>query len=299
MSAPVPPFAVGQYTTAKLSFAEDLEAYRAAGAQGVGIDVGLKLGGREQADPADLELLRRSGLRATFVFLPVPSILPMTVMPSGDVDDPGARVEAMCRAVRGLVAFDPISFVLTTGPVGEHEPARAREIAVDGLARVARAAADVGAKVAIEPMHASIAAEYSWITSLPAAAELLDEVDEPNTGIMFDIWHLWDTPGLLEEIGRNAGRIVGVHVDDWRDPTRSWCDRALPGDGIADTARILGALDDAGYDGWYELEIFSDDGSYGNDFEDSLWRLDPVDLVRSGREKFEAAWRDRRSPASS
>ena len=292
----IPRFSVGEYTTPGLSFAQDLDAYRAAGAQGIGIDAGLKLGGREQADPADLDLLRRSGLRTTFLFPPVPSVLPMTPMGLGD-DDPGARVEAMCRAVVGLAAFEPISFVFVTGPLGNYEPAHAREIAVEGLRRVARTAADVGARIALEPMHSSIAADYSWITSLSGAAELLDDIGEPNAGILFDIWHLWDTPGLLEEINRHAKRIIGVHVDDWRDPTRNWCDRVLPGDGIADTAGILGALDDAGYAGWYELEVFSDDGRFGNEWDDSLWRLDPVELLRSGREKFEAAWRGRRQRA--
>ena len=288
-----PSFSVGEYTTPGLSFAEDLEAYRRGGADGIGIDTALKLGGRERPEPAELAAFRESGLRATFVFPPVPSVLPLPLMPGG-ADDPRSRVEAMCRSVRGLAAFEPISFVCVTGPAGGYEPEHAREIAVDGLRAVARAAADVGAQVAIEPMHRSIAAEYSWITTLADAVALLDDVGEPNTGIMFDVWHLWDTPNLLAEIRRHAHRFVGVHVDDWREPTRSWCDRALPGDGIADVAGILGALDESGYAGWYELEVFSDDGRFGNDFADSLWKLDPVELVRSGREKFERAWRNRR-----
>ena len=288
-----PPFSVGEYTTPGLSFAEDLDVYRKGGADGIGIDAGLKLGGREQADAADLEALRESGLKATFVFPPVPSVLPMTLIVLGE-DDPATRIDAMCRSVRGLAAFEPISYVCVTGAVGDYEPEHARELAVNGLAKVARAAADVGAQIAIEPMHSSIAAEYSWITTVPDAVALLDDIGEPNTGILFDVWHLWDTPDLLVEIARHAHRFIGVHIDDWRDPTRNWCDRVLPGDGIADIAGILGALDESGYDGWYELELFSDDGRFGNDYEDSLWKLDPVELVRAGREKFEQAWRERR-----
>jgi len=289
----LPRFSVGEYTTPGLTFAEDLGAYRRAGADGIGIDAGLKLQGREVPSAADLELWRESGLEVTFVFPPVPSVLPMTVMALGE-DDPDARVDAMCRSVRGLAAFEPISFVCVTGPQGSLELERARELAVGGLRQVARAAADVGAIVAIEPMHASIAADYSWITNIPDAVALLDDIGEPNTAIMFDVWHLWDTPDLFAQIRRHADRFVGVHVDDWRDPTRNWCDRALPGDGIADLAGVLGALDEGGYSGWYELEIFSDDGRFGSDFPDSLWKLDPVELVRSGREKFERAWQNRR-----
>jgi sugar phosphate isomerase/epimerase len=289
----LPRFSIGEYTTPGLSFAEDLATYRQGGADGIGIDAGLKLQGREQATAADLEILRESGLEVTFVFPPVPSVLPMTLIALGE-NDPTARINAMCRSVRGLAAFEPISFVCVTGPQGSLELDHARELAVDGLRQVARAAADVGAIVAIEPMHVSIAADYSWITNIPDAVALLDDIGEPNTGIMFDVWHLWDTPDLLAEIRRHAHRFVGVHVDDWRDPTRNWCDRVLPGDGIADIAGILGALAQSGYTGWYELEIFSDDGRFGDDYADSLWKLDPVELVRSGREKFERAWQNRR-----
>jgi sugar phosphate isomerase/epimerase len=289
----LPLFSIGEYTTPGLSFAQDLDAYRKGGADGIGIDAGLKLGGREQATAEDLKILRASALKATFVFPPVPSVLPMTLIALG-AGDPATRIEAMCRSVRGLVALEPISFVCVTGPRGGLELEHARELAVAGLRKVARAAADVGATIAIEPMHASIAADYSWITSIPDAVALLDDIGEPNTGIMFDVWHLWDTPDVLGEIRRHSHRFVGVHVDDWRDPTRNWCDRVLPGDGIADLAGILGALDESGYRGWYELEIFSDDGRFGNDYADSLWKLDPVELVRSGREKFERAWQNRR-----
>jgi sugar phosphate isomerase/epimerase len=297
-SKPAPALSVGEYTTPGLSFAEDLRVYREGGAQGIGIDTDLKLGGREIADAEDLARFRDSGLTATFVFPPVPSVLPLTEMPSGDDTDPDERIDAMCRAMRGLAVFEPVSFVCVTGPAGDYGQERAREIAVKGLQKVARAAAEVGATLAIEPMHSSIAAGYSFINTVPDAVALLDDIGEPNTGIMFDIWHLWDTPGLLDDIAGHAHRFVGVHVDDRRDPTRSWCDRSLPGDGIADLGGILGALDASGYDGWYELEIFSDDGRFGQDFEDSLWKLEPVDLVRAGVEKFERAWEERRLPGN-
>ena len=43
---------------------------------------------------------------------------------------------------------------------------------------------------------------------------------------------------------------------------------------------MLRALNDGGYDGWYELEVMSDDGRNGNQFADSLWEWDPVELIR-------------------
>ena len=46
----------------------------------------------------------------------------------------------------------------------------------------------------------------------------------------------------------------------------------LPGDGIADLAAMLGALDAAGWDGLYDLEIFSDNGTFGTAYRIALGR---------------------------
>jgi hypothetical protein len=43
--------------------------------------------------------------------------------------------------------------------------------------------------------------------------------------------------------------------------------------------RLLGALKTAGYDGWYNLEVLSDNGLFRNSYADSLWNV----AHRSGR----------------
>ncbi|MES1248623.1 MAG: TIM barrel protein, partial [Actinomycetota bacterium] len=90
-----------------------------------------------------------------------------------------------------------------------------------------------------------------------------------------------------------ADRFAGVHVNDWREPTRGWADRVLPGEGAADLPAILGALDRAGWDGYYDLEIFSDNGAFGAAYDDSLWDIDPTDLARRARECFIRCWQER------
>ena len=116
-------------------------------------------------------------------------------------------------------------------------------------------------------------------------------------GIQFDVWHLWNAKDVLDEIPRYAHLIAGVHVSDWREPTRGWADRVLPGDGSVDLPAILGALDDAGWDGFYDLEIFSDNGTFGSVYPDSLWDLDAAELARRGRDAFFHTWSKRRVPA--
>jgi sugar phosphate isomerase/epimerase len=135
------------------------------------------------------------------------------------------------------------------------------------------------------------------LNTLGDAAQFLEEVGSDAVGIQFDVWHLWNMPGLLEEIPRHAQLIAGVHVSDWREPTRGWADRVLPGDGAADLSAILGVLEDVGWDGFYDLEIFSDNGAFGSAYPDSLWDLDAAELARRGRDAFINTWSKGRVPA--
>jgi sugar phosphate isomerase/epimerase len=64
-------------------------------------------------------------------------------------------------------------------------------------------------------------------------------------------------------------------------------DRVLPGDGTIDIAAMVRALEKGGFSGWWDLEVFSDDGRDGNDFPDSVWKREPLDWVADGKQKFE------------
>jgi sugar phosphate isomerase/epimerase len=285
----VPPFSVCQLSTLPASLDEDLAAYREAGVDGIGL-CEIKL--PEGQDAESIAKVRASGLVATICLPATLSVLPLPLLPGPE--DPGERVEAICSGIRRLARFDAVTCLCLTGPVGGRDPGRAREVVVDGLRTIARCAADAGVGIGLEPIHATIRDDWTMVATIPEALELIDEVGESNLGIVFDVWHLWDTPNLLEDARTYARRFVGVHVDDWREPTRGWGDRVLPGEGIAPLPEILGALEAGGFDGWYDLEIFSDDGTFGSGYPDSLWKLPPAEVARRGREGFEAAWAERR-----
>lgn len=284
MTAANPPFAVCEFTTLAASFEEDLAAYAGAGADGIGICEIKLVEGREDEQ---LAALRASGLTATSCVPAVPSVLPLPRLPGPEA--PEERVEALRAGVRRLAPFQPSAVVCLTGPAGALGEEEARRTVVEGLRAVAEEAGRFGIPVGLEPMSARYRDDWTTITTLAEAAELCDETGA-DVGITFDTWHLWDTTALLGEIERHADRIVAVHVNDWRAETRGWCDRVLPGDGVADLPAILRALDDAGWRGPYELEVFSDDGTFGVAYPDSLWREDPADVVRRGRDGFLRQW---------
>ncbi len=261
----MPRWSISQITTVAQSFADDLEAYRAAGAEGIGI-WGSKL------ENDSLDRYRASGLEAAAAVPAVPSILPLPLM-EGPLD-PGERVDAIRAGIRRLAPFEPACVLFLTGPGAD------RAAIVDGIRTIADEAERAGVRLALEPIQREFAEFWTIVSSLDAAVQLLEEADRPDVGLVYDTWHLWNQP--LEQIERHRDRIAAVHLADWREPTRNTNDRVLPGDGVIEFGPIVEALR---WDGLYDLEIFSD-----AELPDSLWREDPRELSRRGIEALSSVF---------
>jgi sugar phosphate isomerase/epimerase len=288
-----PPFSVSEITTFHQTFEEDLALYREAGAQGVGIWE-FKLPERQDND--SVAKLRDSGLKATTC---IPGTLSIYPVPFPGPSDPEERTKELCAAIERFAAFEPEIVLCLTGHPGGVPADEARRTVVNGLRQAAKVAAEHGIVLGLEPLHREVYGTWSMIGTIPETIDLIDEVEEPNLRVLFDVYHLWDTENVLEDIRRRATRFApAIHICDWRDPTRNDFDRALPGDGIIDLPALFGALDDGGFRGWFDLEIFSDDGSFTDqDFEDSLWKQDPLEVVKRAKAGFLRAWEARKVTA--
>jgi sugar phosphate isomerase/epimerase len=216
-----------EFSTLRATFEEDLAAYAAAGLDGIGICELKLVEGREAEQ---LTAFRESGLRASSCVPAVPSILPLPELPGPESVE--ERLEDIVAGMRRLAPFEPTAFVCLTGPSGALADRDARHLVRDGLRTLAEEGARLGISVGLEPMSGQFRDDWTIPTTLGEAATLVDEAAaDGGLGLVFDTWHLWDTPLLFDEIELYADRIVAVHVADWREPTRSWCDRVLPGEG--------------------------------------------------------------------
>jgi sugar phosphate isomerase/epimerase len=256
-----------------------VRAYADAGVEGIGVwEIKLPAGGDDEA----LELLEASGLGSAAAVPAIPSILPLPLMDGPS--DPHERIDAICASVHRLARFRPSGIVCLTGPGDD------RDTVVSGLQMIGEEAERAGVRVGLEPMNRVGGEDWTMISSLPEAVDLLEDADRPALGVQFDAWHLWNTSSVLDDIALHADRFVGVHVADWREPTRGWADRVLPGEGAAPLPEILGALERAGWSGFYDLEVFSDNGTFGNEWPDSLWNAPTAELARRGKKAFERTW---------
>ena len=219
-----------------------------------------------------------SGLAASFCFPGVPSVLPGDTLFS-QPRDPAERCALMCEGIRRLAAFQPAAVALYAGPPGD-DAARGRALVIDSLRRADEAAGTAGTRLVLEILRPSKGG--SMAATIEQGLELIEASGARTIDILIDVWHVADYGKYLADIAQYAPRIKGLQVCDRPARPRSWMDRKLPGDGIMDIGGLLTALDAAGFDGWYELEIFSDDGTFGSDYPDSLWKLDPAALVAQG-----------------
>ncbi|HEY4347703.1 MAG TPA: sugar phosphate isomerase/epimerase family protein [Gaiellaceae bacterium] len=282
-----PRYSISQVTTLQASFADDLAVYADAGFAGIGIWE-LKLS-ESRDDSEALEQFAASGLEAASAVPLVPSILPLPLL--GGPEEPAERLDSLCASVHRLAAFGAPGIVCLTGTgVGRGED-EAREVVVDGLRTAAGEAERAGTRIALEPYQADGGELWTIASTIADALELIDDAGgSPALGIQVDVWHLWNTPDLAATLAASIDRIAGVHVNDVRRTTRGWADRVLPGDGIADVPAALAALDAAGWDGLYDLEIFSDDGTFGAAYPDSLWNVPASELARRARVSLDDAW---------
>lgn len=283
-----PPLSISQPTTHPASFDEDVAAYSAAGVEGIGLwEYKLPDGQDERIR----DQLRAANLKASVCVPRCPSVIAEPFFP--EPQDPLERRKALCAAIRRLAIFEPASIMVLTGPPGD-DPARARRTTVEGLRAAADVAGEIGITLGLEPYRQS---SGSLVTTLPDTVALVEEIGAPNVKIIYDTWHFWDVPDVLDHLRTYVDRLVCLQVNDWREPTRGWADRLLPGDGIIDLPSIFGVLESAGYKGWYDVEIFSDNGLFGNSYPDSLWDVPAGELAKRSLSSFRAAWDKRRQPA--
>jgi len=87
------------------------------------------------------------------------------------------------------------------------------------------------------------------------------EINSEWVGVAVDVYHLWWDPTLKEEIERCAGQkhLFAFHVCDWNVPTVDFLnDRGLMGDGCINNPEIRSWVEATGFNGYNEVEIFSD-----------------------------------------
>jgi len=201
-----------------------------------------------------------------------PALVRGGFFPAEDGAKRQAAVNANERAVDEAQAIGAEMIVLVVGAVPGMPLDEARKHVTEGIAAVAPYARERGVKLAIEPLHPMYAADKSCINRMAEARHVCEQVQSKHVGIAVDVYHVWWDPDLKREIelAGKQGTLFGFHVCDWRVQTRHLLtDRGLMGDGCIDIPTIRGWVEDTGFTGYNEVEVFSED----------YWAMDQAQYV--------------------
>ena len=195
-----------------------------------------------------------------------------------------ARLDEGRRMIDEAAAIGAACAVMISGGLadGSKDLAGARARSLEGLAALLPDARAAGVRLAIEPLHPMLCAARSVLTTLGMANDWCERLGGgEELGIVIDVYNIWWDPDLEAEIARAGPRIAAFQVCDWlAETTDLRLDRGMPGDGVIDIPAIRTLVEDAGYAGYREIEIFS-----ARDW----WRRDPDEVVRTVKERYQTA----------
>lgn len=192
-----------------------------------------------------------------------------------------ASLDAMIESLKWLAHLKPDCVLVIPGAQGDMSRMEAWDKACGALVRLCEAADQLGLKLCLEPVHPRFATDFSILSTIDQTLQMISDTGAANLGVLIEIFHVWDIHDRFDQIARAAGRITGVQLSDSPAFPRSIVDRLPPGEGAADIAAIVRAIEATGYRGWYDIEVVSDDGSLGiGAYPDSVWRRSPHELAR-------------------
>jgi len=176
----------------------------------------------------------------------------------------GKRKEAIAdnkRIIEEAAEIEAPLIVLVCGAHPDQSPETSRKQIIEGIEEILPMAEYSDIKLAIEPLHPMYADDRSAINTLHQANTIAEQFNSDYLGVAIDVYHLWWDPDLKKEIyrcGKN-NHLFAFHICDWLTPTKHLLlDRGLMGEGCIDIPQIREWVEDAGFDGFHEVEIFSE-----------------------------------------
>ena len=192
------------------------------------------------------------------------------------------------ETIRVAAELDAECVNIVSGSRAGHTLNHARRLLIDALRDLGYYAAEFGITLAVQPMNEMFSREWTFLNSIRQTLDVLEAVNLDSVKMGFDVYHLWQESRLLERLPELVPHVAIVQLSDWGGPPRSEHDRQMLGDGIIPLDCIVGGLIESGFDGYFDIQIWSEE----------LWASDYVELLKKCLSRFTACvHHPTRSPA--
>ena len=258
---------ISELTTFRWSFDEDVHHYRQAGISAIGV-WRQKLS--DFGEDKGRELLADSDMS-------VSSLLWAGGFTGSDGRNQRESVEDAREAIE-LAAFLGASCLLIySGARGGHTLNHASRLFRQAIDELLPFAESHAVTLAVEPMHPSGAAGWTFLTDLEQTVELLETYDHDRFRLALDVYQWGFDQRLKTELRSLIPYLALVQLGDGRLPPDQEHSRCPLGAGEIPLADYVEQLIALGYEGYYELELMGEE----------IESLEYEPLLRQCKEIFE------------
>ncbi len=166
------------------------------------------------------------------------------------------RIEETKKRIETTARLGADCLVILTGPRGRQTLAEAEHRFLEALDAVLPVAQDHGVRLGLEPVT-HVAQHISIVHLLSDALDLIERVGSPHLGLVVDIWYHWWQRDFADSLRRAGDKLLIVQLADQPAHGFSMMERVPLGEGVIPLGETLHAADAAGFDGYYDVEIFS------------------------------------------
>lgn len=127
------------------------------------------------------------------------------------------------------------------------DPAATRSVMLENIVYAADALASVGVRLLVEPVNTHDIPGFA-IPDTQSALSVLAEIEHPNVGLQFDVYHslrMGEDP--FDIIRKHGAELDHIQIADHPG-------RHQPGTGDTDWEDLFSTIDASGYTGWVSLE---------------------------------------------
>ncbi len=244
-----------QTTTRRLSFKHDIEAYSLFGVRAFGA---WRFKVEDFGEFRSVDLVKERELT-------ISSLSWAGGFAYSDGEAHEAAIADALEAVKTAQALEASCLVVLPGTRGSYTVNHGRRMIIEALQRVADVAGESGVQIALQPVDKAFAGDGCFLDSLDKMLDFLADCKHPQIGLNLDLFHLRNTPRLLERIPELLPWIRLVQLGDCHQQPTSGMDRCLLGTGSLPVAETVAALEAFGYRGFYEAPLMSGlarNGSY-------------------------------------
>lgn len=236
---------MNEITTFRWSLDQDVENYQQAGYRAIGV-WRQKLADWDEDEA--IALLAGSGLS-------VSNLVWAGGFTGSDGRTLAESIDDAADALRLAAALSAGCLVIYPGGRNNHtfrHAGRLLRTALDELLPLAEA---VEVPLAIEPMHAACAADWTFITDLPSVVTLIEEYRSAFLKLAYDTYHFPLEARQRSLLATLAPHIGIVHLGDRSTPPTIEQERCLLGQGGLPLRETVATLQDAGYTGAFDVKL--------------------------------------------